>query len=184
MNEERKRLASRTVRELYLYPHRAKGENTLRGIVWMFSWIVGIVVQRAATNQTLGGAYVIYAISLLLEFVPESKERPLAQFVHGLFCVLLIIMLLGSSILIFGDGPSGEAAKNGLYLFVANASFYIGWVVFIMMFGGVVLALTEAHKLVYDEESVSQRKNEELQEAERKRFLENLNGAMKGGNPQ
>lgn len=50
------------------------------------------------------------------------------------------------------------------------------------MFIGVALAMIEAHKFIWDEESELQNKTSAEQTSERERFLEHLNGVSKGGN--
>lgn len=181
MTVDQKKLAARTVRDLYLYPYRSKEENALRGAAWMASWLIGIAVQQSASSQVLGGAYFIFSLSLLLEFVPESRQRPIARYVHGFFCVLLFIMLLGALLLSFGGTPAEGATPNWLYSLLIGAPPYMGWLSFIMMLIEVVLALTEAHKSFYDEKAELQQKTEEKQENKRKLFTEHLNGFQEGG---
>ena len=180
MTEEKKKLAARTVRELYLYPYRTKGENVLRGIAWMASWLVGIVVQQTTSSQVLGGAYFIFALSLLLEFIPENRTRPISRIVHCLFCILPFFMLLGALVLSFGNSSTEEGTSNRFYSVLVILPPYMGWIAFVVMLGGVVLALVEAHKFFYDEEAQSQFETEDKQAMERQRFLDNLNGTQKG----
>lgn len=180
MTETHKKLVGKTVRELYFYPYRSKEENILRLVVWMASWLVGIVVQQNTERRALGGAYLIYSISLLLEFIPEKRTTPIAKVVHGLFCVFLIFIFLGALFMIFGTSCTKKL--HGLYRFLAEKPPFFGWVIFVMMFIGIVLVLMEAHRYFYDEEAEQQRKDELRRETERKRFLEQLNGTSKGEN--
>lgn len=176
MTDEQKKHTAKTIQELYLYPYYSKGENTLRGGAWMASWIVGIVVQQISGPQVLGGAYFIFALSLLLEFVSASRAQSVTRFVHGLFCVLLFIMLLDSLFLIFGNPPAEDAELNWFYSLLAKTPFFVGWIVVAMMFISIVLVLTEAHKFFYDEEAELKRKAEVSQEVEREHFMDNLKG--------
>lgn len=176
MTDEKKKLVARTVRELYLYPYRSKGENILRGIAWMASWLVGIVVQQATSSQVLGGAYFIFALSLLLEFVPESRTRPVSRIIHCLFCMLPFFMLLGALLLSFQNSSAEGGTSNWIYNFLIMSPPYMGWIAFALMFIGVVFALVEAHKFLYDEEAQLEFETEEQQEMERQKFINNLNG--------
>lgn len=181
MTEKKRKLTAKRVRNLYLYPYRSKGENLARGGVWMASWLIGIIAQQTANQQTLGGAYLIFALSLLLEFLPESKEYLLAKIVHGIFYMLLVIMLLGSMLLSFGDT---QVKKSLPYqLFVTHLPG-IGWAVFVVIAIGTILALAEVHKFFYDEEAENQHKIKTEQDSKREQFNNNLKGPQKGGDAQ
>lgn len=180
MKKEQKKLAMRTVKELYLYPYRSKGENAVRAIIWMISWLIGIAIQSSTNHQAIGGAYLIFALSLLLEFVPESRTRPFARFLHGLFCALLIIMLLGSFLLIFEGITDNKIKSNWFYQHLITAPPFTGWAIFIMMLISLALALFEVHKYFYNEVELKQ-ENEHMQEMIRNYFYNNLNGIPQGG---
>ena len=79
MNKKNKIRISKAVKDLYLYPNRSKGENVLRGAVWLSSWIVGIMVQTTTDYRAMGGAYIIFAVSLLLEFITEGRNSIIAR---------------------------------------------------------------------------------------------------------
>ena len=180
MTEEHKKFVGKTLRELCFYPYRSKEENIFRLATWMTSWLVGIVVQQNAGRQALGGAYLIYSVSLLLEFIPEKRTNPLAKIVHGLFCLFLVFIFLGAFFMIFGT----SCTKNlhWFYRFLAENPPFFGWVVFIMMLIGIALVLAEAHKFFYNEEAKQQCEDEIRREIERERFSEQLNGTSKGEN--
>lgn len=181
MSENKKQLMARTVQELYLYPYCSRVENVIRGIVWMASWLIGIVAQQVTNSQVLGGAYFIFSLSLLLEFVPDNRTCPISRVIHCLLCALpLIIMLLGSLLLSYRYSTEG-APSNEFYSFLVGALYYIGWIIFVRMLFGVILALLAAHTFIYDEEAQRKREIENNQEIERKRFMENLNGNPTGG---
>lgn len=184
MTEEWKKLTASTIRELYLYPYRSKGENTLRGGAWMASWLIGIAAQNTVDQQALGGAYIIFALSMLLEFVPERKSQPFSRLIHSLFCVLLFIMLLDSLLLSYETEPVQKASQHWSYHFLVYAPVKIGWIVFIMLFIGVVLVISEAHKYFYDEEAEREREAEIERKEIRDQFEANLYGANQGGNTQ
>lgn len=180
MKEEQKKLTRDIVKELYLYPHRSKEENIVRTLVWMASWLIGIVIQSTTNHQALGGAYLIFASSLLLEFVPESKKHSIIKFLHGIFCMLLSIMLLGSILLIFEEITPDEIKAKDYYPCFIKAPYYAGWIIFGTMFLCLILVSIEAHKFFYDDEKESQLAIENKQAAERTRFYEHLNGNVKG----
>lgn len=181
MDQKQKKRMSRTIRELYLYPYRSKGENICRGFVWMASWIVGIVLPQTASQQALGGAYLIFAASLMLEFIPERITLPFARIVHGIFDVLLLIIAVGALVMSFGNSSQSEMLPWLLELLIAHL-LHIGWIVFTIILVEVILAIIEVHKLIYDEETERQREIEVSQEMEREKFMEHLKGSLEGEN--
>lgn len=182
MAEKQKKLTAKKVRELYLYPYRSKGENALRGGVWILSWFVGLVFPGAVDQRTLGGAYFIFALSLLSEFLFESKEWWLARLVHGFFCALLFVISFGALSLSFC--PEQVQNVSSVVRFLMNAPSCVGWIILGMLSFAVVFALIEAHKFFYDEDAEAERENEAARKAVRDQFMDNLNGAPKGGNTQ
>lgn len=179
---EQKKSFAKIIQDIYLYPYYSKEESIIRCGVWIASWIVGIVFHQVSDLRGLGGAYFIFSLSLLLEFVPVSKMNKLARSFHGLFCVLLVTMFLGSLMLIFGDVSTWGEPQNWFLLFLVKATNFAGWAVFLMMIIDIVLVLFETHKYFYDEEEASKQKIENRRNAKRKQFMDNLNGPMKGEN--
>lgn len=180
MTADQKKHVAKAVKDTYLYPYRSKEENAIRGAAWMASWLIGIAVQQNVSPQTLGGAYFIFALSLLLEFVPENRWHPIARLIHGFFCAILFVMLLGALLLSFGGTPAEGTTPNLLYSLLLKAPPYMGWLSFIMMFIEVVLALAEVHKNFYDEQAEVQQESERRQETKRNLFRENLNKSVEG----
>lgn len=181
MTQNQKKIVGKTVREFYFYPYRSKEENTTRISVWMASWIIGIVVQPNTNYRSLGGAYLIYSISLLLEFIPEKRTTFLAKIFHTLFCALLILIFIDAWIMIFGNPCTDKEPLYKFYHFLEISPLYAGWMVFAMMFIGLVLVLAEAHKCFYDEDAELQQQDEASREIVRESFYEHLNGNSKGG---
>lgn len=182
MTVEHKKLMSRAIRELYLYPYRSKGENVIRCAAWMASWIVGIVLQSTLEPKALGGAYLIFAISLMLEFVPENKTLLGPKIIHGLFCLLLFGMLIGAITLSFADAPSAGTEPHWLYSFSIGALPYVGWTLLGVMAGSLALMLIEAHIFFYNEEKEKECEAEERRRLMREQFDKNLRGSSEGGN--
>lgn len=184
MTEKKRKLTAKRVRNLYLYPYRTKKENLDRGIILIASWIIGIVTQQAANQQALGGAYLIFVCTLLLEFALENREDPLARVVQGVFDLVLIFILIGSLLLIFSNSSNTPADFEFPYMPFVTFLPHAGWIVFVVILIGIALALFDAHKFFYDEEAEARREREAEQEAERERFEERLSGPPKGGNKQ
>lgn len=174
MAENQKKDTAKLIRELNLYADRSKEENTIRGIVWIVSWVIGIVTQQVTSAQVLGGAYFVFSLSLLLEFVPERKDHRIAQGVHGSFCVLLVLILLGSVLLVFEDVSTNRSAENSNCSIMSTVLFVGSCLIVIWIFVSTVLALTEAHKFFYvGEEKICD--NDENSSSElRELFINNL----------
>lgn len=175
--DKKRKLSAKTARELYPYPYRSKGENLTRCGVWIASWIFGILIPSLIGQTALGGSYLIFAASMMLEFIPESRSRPWAIAAHGFFCLLLFAMLIGSFVLIsFPSAPVQTDKAYGMYIFTMQALQIAGVILFVMIFVGVVLVLFEVHKRFYNEEEEGQHTAEEQRETERRRFNEKLVG--------
>lgn len=180
MSNERKKAAAKVIRELYLYPYRSVSESVIRVTVLGGSWLVGIVVQQPIDQRALGGAYLIYALSLLLEFAPETKKHPLARIIHGLFCTLIVLFLFSSLILSFGDPNIDLEKADWAYRLLLGAPPFLGWIIFVYMLTNLFMTLIQCHKIVYDEDSYLEIEKQAKHEVERKQFVENLYG-IKGG---
>lgn len=184
MTEEKKRNVAKIVQELQLYPYRSKFESILRCIIWTASWIIGIVIQPAFNSQSLSSAYFFFAVSLLMEFLPESRTHRVAKVVHGIFCLLLIIMAIGALTLSFAfvntTYTSTEKTELNLFCLILSQTLpYIGWTVCIWILISVVLAVTELHEVIFDSNAKSQQEDERSRGLEREQFMNNLNGATK-----
>lgn len=181
MNVERKKKISKVVRDLYLYPYRSKSENVLRGGVWLVSWIVGVVVQDSANQCAMGGAYFIFALSLLLEFVPEGKMCTIPRIIHGIFCILLFFVSLGAFLLIFSDPTSSAEGMTFFWRFFSSVPEWGGWIIFLIILLSSILALFDAHRIFYDEDAVQKKDLENKRTLKRDQFMTQLTGTSKGG---
>ena len=64
----------KTVSEIHLYENKI--ESLIKVVIWIISWIGGILVLLGDENkEVLGSAYFIYMLSLLMEFVPKYMIR-------------------------------------------------------------------------------------------------------------
>ena len=143
------------VREFYLYPDRPPNQNMWRATALIISWFFGIDMQRNEPNlRVLGGAIIIYAISLLMEF-GESKRRFFpAHFFHVLFCLISFCFIIFSPLLIL------EVKAAFPYYIMA------GRVLCVVMFLGAAGSLLELHRLFRDPEAEARRAEAEKQARE------------------
>lgn len=170
---------SRAIQDLYLYPC-SKGENVIRSIAWIISWVVGIVLQGGEDLRALGGAYLIFAISLLLEFVPIKKNALVSRFVYGLLCIMQILILIGSLPMIFGNISSTIPENEAIYVLMGIVPC-LGWIVIIAIFIIAIFDVMDLHKYFYDGEAEAESKKEEYQNEFLKIFYDSLNGESFGG---
>ena len=168
MSENCKKYTVETLKELCLYPHCTTTENVIRGVAWIVSWTIGILINLSAESKALCGAYFVFAISLLCEFLPRNKTRLLVRVIHGVFCSLLIIIIIVSLVSAFKIDAIG---------FTRGMSFLLllGWIVTGMITIGTILALIGIHG-PHDEDKEIALHIEEIREQERKRFIDKLNG--------
>lgn len=176
MTKERKKKAAEIVRGFYLYPYKSREENFARGIVWIVSWFLGIVLQWEAEKQALGSAYFIFALSLIMEFLQGSNPYRLVRFVQDLFRILLFVLLANSILLIFWNLLPKKIENLWICQFMVRCTPYVCGAICIRILVGTLLALTKAHKYIYDEKLETQCKMDTKKEEERKRFQDRLRG--------
>lgn len=93
----------KVVSEIHLYSN--KYEMLIKVMIWIISWIGGIVVLLGTkNNDVLASAYFIYSLSLLMEFVPkiEGKTRFWSRFLHTIFCFMMAIICVLSVTILLG----------------------------------------------------------------------------------
>lgn len=91
------------VSEIHLYENKI--ESLIKVVIWIISWIGGILVLLGGENkEVLGSAYFIYMLSLLMEFVPKiyDKTQFWSKFLHTLLCFIMSIVCLLSVSILFG----------------------------------------------------------------------------------
>lgn len=174
MEEEKRKYRADIVRGFYLYSYRSKGENILRGVAWVSSWVVGIWLMQSLDLNAKGGAYFIYASSMMLEFIPENKRYFIPRLMHGLFCLCLITMFLLS--LVFSFGGSKIIPGTDIYAFFSSMMHYVEIAIIVMLVVSIILVLIQPHKIFYDEEKEMEDKNEAI----RRLFYERLNSSNEG----
>lgn len=79
-------------------------ESVIKTCIWLFSAIGGIWTQQFADARARGGAFFIFALSLMMEFAPKLKEKSgfIARTVHLVFLIAIIVILSFSFALLFG----------------------------------------------------------------------------------
>ena len=170
MSEDNNKVKAEFVRGLYLYSYRSKVENVLRGLTWLVSWMIGILLVQSNDIYAKSGAYFIFASSMLLEFIPENKANRYARFIHGVFCFCFVLMFLCSTAFIFGkDFFNGRNTMMRIVGVVLSVSEILS---VIMIVFSLLLVLSQADKFFYDEEKIISDKKESLREE----FRKNLEG--------
>lgn len=68
------RKVEKVIKEIHLYKNKV--EALIKVLIWIVSWIGGILVLLGTENKdVLGSAYLIYTLSLLMEFAPRIYEK-------------------------------------------------------------------------------------------------------------
>ena len=83
--------------ETHLYVN--KSELLVKDIIWAISWIGGIyAISNTSDKQALSSAYLIFSLSLLMEFGMKIKGKKhwLSRVIDGVFCFAIICILLMS----------------------------------------------------------------------------------------
>ena len=99
--------ARSVIQEMHLYSDKI--EALIKDSIWIISWIGGIfIVQDVTDKRTLGGAYFIFSLSLLMEFAPQIKGKSYfrSKLFHTLFCgsiLSIMFMAIGLLVGIKGD---------------------------------------------------------------------------------
>lgn len=97
------RNAEKAIAEMHLYKNKI--EALIKVLIWIVSWIGGILVLFKTENKTvLGSAYFIYTLSLLMEFVPRIYEKKefLSRLVHTMLCFVLSVVCAFSISILLG----------------------------------------------------------------------------------
>lgn len=79
-------------------------ESVIKTCIWWVSAIGGIWTQQFADARARGGAFFIFALSLMMEFAPKLKEKSgfVARAVHLVFLIAIIVILSLSFAFLFG----------------------------------------------------------------------------------
>lgn len=120
--------------EMHLYVN--KSELLIKDIIWAISWIGGIYAINTTTDkQALASAYLIFSLSLLMEFGGKVKEKEhwFSRVVDGIFCLAIICILLMAITALVG-APLCDKHYNvmfyistGIMIFVL-IDFLITWI--------------------------------------------------------
>lgn len=89
--------------EIHLYVD--KRELLIKDIIWAISWIGGIyAINNTEDKQALSSAYLIFALSLLMEFGQKiiTKKHWFSRLVDSIFCLAIISILLMAIVSLFG----------------------------------------------------------------------------------
>lgn len=98
--------------EMHLYIN--KSELLIKDIIWAISWIGGIyAIHKTTDKQALASAYLIFSLSLLMEFGVKIKNKKqwLSRVVDGIFCSSIIGILLMSIAALVGPTLSDRYYK-------------------------------------------------------------------------
>lgn len=79
-------------------------ESIIKVPIWWVAWLGGIKsVNESNPNDriVLGGAFLFFSLALLMEFVELRREYLLGRIIHTVFCLVVVIILLGGVNLLF-----------------------------------------------------------------------------------
>lgn len=95
--------AEKVIAEIHLYKNKI--EALIKVLIWIISWIGGILVLLGTENkEVLGSAYLVYTLSLLMEFVPGIYEKTqfLSRLIHTALCFILSLVCAFSVSILLG----------------------------------------------------------------------------------
>lgn len=162
--------------DIHLYTN--KDELVVKDLIWLLSWVAGIqaVVTKGSTdNQSLSSAYLIFSLSLLMEFCMKIKDKNylISRIVHTLFCLALIAIFILSA----GSLCGAELIKNvGSIMYKLS----VGIVVFIGIDWCIAFAEKDITR-VDDNQELNDESNKNLEEFRKKLYSGSL-GNINGGN--
>lgn len=165
----------RMAHSFYLYPELTRPQNIIRGVAWSASWIISIFIPRLTQSDcSLGGAYIVFSIALLLEFISISRGSLLAQLTHGIFIALLVAMLLLSIPLSFISNPD----QAELISILGNLTYILGWIVTAYIVLGLLIACIGLDTMIIKSKQFQNENNEmtDEQKLKYKQFMDNLTG--------
>lgn len=91
------------LKEVHLYTNKI--EMLIKFIIWGISWIGGILVlQSTQDKKAVGSAYLIFALSLLMEFAAKIKDKKdiFSKIIHTIFCSMMVGILFMAVMILFG----------------------------------------------------------------------------------
>lgn len=88
------------VSEIHIYHNKL--EYFIKLLIWWACWLGGVWVLWASA-EGVGSAFFVFALSQLMEFAPKilNKKFFWSRLCHGLFCMIITIVLLISMALLF-----------------------------------------------------------------------------------
>lgn len=176
----KKIMTEKRIRECTLYPDRSLEQNVFRAFVCIFSWMGGVGIQliyytmniTTLDLRTLGVAYFMYALSMMLEFwdVFRITTTYPARAVRILFLLANFVILILSTLFIFI--PSDFTMKDGhipkeFYL-IFSTLFLLCVGILIVIIIGLLVAFFEPQKQISDNsnerEEIKEREQQEMRD--------------------
>jgi len=125
----------KVLREVHLYTNKI--EMLIKIIIWGISWIGGILVLQSSTDKkSIGSAYLIFALSLLMEFAIKIKDKNdiFSKIIHTIFCCIMIAILFMAFGILLGmefqqyyyDVMFGLSAIIMIFMFLDFLIFWVG----------------------------------------------------------
>lgn len=111
--------------DVHLY--KDKIEAFIKTGIWIISFIGGILALSNSQNKEfVGSSFFIYTLSLLMEFVPQIKEKAelSSRILHLIFCALLSTDCFLSIGILFGVFSSDKYSKL-MHIFIILAIIYM-----------------------------------------------------------
>lgn len=139
--------------EMHLYHNKV--ESLVKSAFWVISWVGTILSHKNDGFKILNGSYFILSLSLLMEFVPQIKEKKyfLSRMIHTIFCVILILVFIVSCGSLMGLEVS-KCWPNTIYILTMAAIIFV-------CIDVVVLWITKDVVAVSDDNSTKSLETEE-----------------------
>lgn len=100
MSKSGEYMFTETLSEIHIYHNKL--EYFIKLLIWWVCWLGGVWVLWTSA-EGVASAFFVFALSQLMEFSPKilNKKHFWSRLCHGLFCVIITIVLLISMALLF-----------------------------------------------------------------------------------
>lgn len=112
-------ICKKIISDIHIYD--GKLEYFIKLLIWWICWLGGIKVLWGK-SEGVSSAFFVFALSQLMEFAPKllNKRYFISKLLHGLFCVLITVVLLISTSLLFDK--IYDATSHGIMNVLSLAS--------------------------------------------------------------
>lgn len=161
--EERNRRYATVARQIYLCPSGSPFENFGYGFIWAVSWLLGIVIQSKTNQTVLGGAFLIFGLSVVMTFINDIRNHWLPRLFYCTMIVFSSVMAIISVLYFIGNIPDLDAFSEETLVGFRYTLFISGWLIFGIITLCAVLGVIKLHSWIFKLEEAEAKEKQDQQ---------------------